>query len=92
MRHGSDRPRRTIHGVFADDPIATTDQAWDIAVRDGIQPTIDPGSGNWNYRVPFPNAGLQGGQVGDAAGNPVLDKVLISTEPNCNTVTTAFPE
>ncbi len=92
LRHGADRPLRDIHGVFADDPIGTTNAAWDIAVQDGIAPVLNPDNGNWNYIVPFLEAGLQGGQVGNAAGNPILNEVLISTKPGCNSVVTAFPQ
>jgi len=91
MRHGNDIPGRLIHGVFADDPIATTNQAWEIAIQEGIEPIIG-GNGNLNYLVPFPETGLQGGQIGGAAGNPILDTIRIVTEPGCNNVVTAFPE
>ncbi len=93
MKHGDDIPTRPgPHGVFADDPIATTNAAWDTAVQQGIQPTVQP-NGNWSYDVPSPEAGLGGGVPGNAAGNPVLNKVQVVTQPNTNnTVVTSFPK
>ena len=87
MQHGFDNPAKAFHGVFADDPIAATEMAWEIAVQDGIQPIIGSG-GNWNYIVPWLEAGLQGGNKGSGG---ILNSILISTEPGCNKVVTAFP-
>ena len=87
MQHAFDNPAKSLQGVFADDPIATTEAAWEIAVQDGILPTIGPG-GNWNYIVPWAEAGLQGGRNGSGE---ILNRILISTEPGCNKVVTAFP-
>jgi hypothetical protein len=92
MRHGDDMPTRNVaHGVFADDPIATTNSAWDIAVRDGIKPELDPRSGNWNYTIPYPEAGLNGGIPGTRDGNPILNSIRIAVLPGTNKVVTAFP-
>jgi RHS repeat-associated protein len=92
MRLGNDMPSRTSpHGVFADDPIATTNAAWNKAVNDGISPTVNPKNGNLVYDVPYPNAGLGGGRVGNAAGNPILNNVRIVTTPSGNQVVTAHP-
>lgn len=91
MGHGADNPLKPIQGVFADDPIATTEQAWNQAVQDGIQPTVG-NNGNLNYSIPYPEAGLQGGQVGTAAGNPILNAIRIVTEPVGNLLVTSFPE
>ena len=91
MGHDSDIPTKAIHGVFADDPIATTNQAWDRAVQQGIRPTLDIKTGNWRYDIPYPEAGLGGGVAGNSAGNPVLNFVRIVTLPNSNIVVTAFP-
>jgi len=92
MRHANDIPTRKImHGVFADNPIDMVNQAWAIAGAAGLTPTVG-GNGNWNYSVPFPEAGLGGGMPGAAAGNPVLDTIHIVTKPGCNDIVTAFPE
>nr|WP_279613162.1 RHS repeat-associated core domain-containing protein [Burkholderia ubonensis] len=62
MRHGEDIPDRKVpHGVFADDPIATTNAAWDKAVHQRISPTVGP-NGNLAYDIPYSEAGLQGGR------------------------------
>lgn len=86
MQHGFDNLGKPIQGVFADDPISTVEQAWQNA--NGISPTVG-GNGNWNYSIPYPEAGLQGGYNGTA---DILNKVRIVTEPGCNKVVTAFPE
>ena len=92
-RHGADDPSRQVpHGVFADEPIKATEDAWGVAKRDGIQPyTETPGNGNWIYDVPYPDAGIQGGAPGAAAGNPILNMIRIVVKPNSNQVVTAFP-
>ncbi|WP_414142611.1 RHS repeat-associated core domain-containing protein [Burkholderia cepacia] len=85
-------PGRTVpRGVFVDDPIVTKNKAWDIAVKDGMAPTVGP-NGNWIYDVPYPEAGLQGGIPGNAAGNPILNSVRMVTNPGENQVITSFPK
>jgi hypothetical protein len=91
LRHGLDMPNRIIHGVFADNPIDMVNQAWGLAGATGITPTVGP-NGNWNYVVPYPEAGLQGGLTGAANDNPIRNSIRIVTEPGCNNVVTAFPE
>lgn len=90
MRHGEGIPDRKVsHGVFADDPIATTNAVWDKAVHQKISPTVGP-NGNLAYDIPYLEAGLQG--AGAVAGNPVLDSVRIVTRPSgTNKVVTSFP-
>ena len=88
--HGIDDPSKYAHGVFADDPITSTNQAWDTAVQNAIEPTVGS-NGNWNYDIPYPDAGLAGGISGSAAGNPILNMIRIVTLPFSNTVVTAFP-
>ncbi|WP_326489761.1 RHS repeat-associated core domain-containing protein [Paraburkholderia sp. ZP32-5] len=90
MQHGNDNSVKPSHGVFADDPIATTNAAWDKAVQTGIAPTVG-GNRNWNYDIPYPEAGLGGGISGNAAGNPILNSVRIVTTPGTNQVVTSFP-
>lgn len=88
--HGNDIPTKPHHGVFADDPIVTTNAAWQKAVDTGIVPTAQ-WSGNLAYDVPWPEAGLKGGVSGNAAGNPILNTVRIVTRPGGTEVVTAFP-
>lgn len=84
--------RKVSHGVFADDPIATTNAAWDKAVHQKISPTVGP-NGNLVYDIPYSEAGLQGGIPGAVAGNPILDSVRIVTSPGgTNKVVTSFPK
>jgi hypothetical protein len=87
-QHAFDDLNKPFQGVFADDPISTVEQAWQIAIDNGISPTVG-GNGNWNYVIPYPESGLQGGYKGAA---DILNKVRIVTEPGCNKVVTAFPE
>jgi RHS repeat-associated protein len=93
MRHDIDVPGRPgAHGVFSETSLDQVEKAWDVAKAQGIKPyTIPGGNGNWIYDIPYPNAGLQGGQVGAAAGNPILNNVRIVVAPNTNQVVTAFP-
>ena len=91
MQHGADIPEKPSHGVFANDPVATTNAAWDKAVKDGITPTVG-GNGNWNYDAPYSEAGMGGGVSGKLAGNPILDSVKIVTTPWTNKVVTSFPK
>ena len=91
MQHGSDIPVKPSQDVFADDPIATNNAAWDKAVKAGVTPTVG-GIGNWNYDVHYPEAGLGGGVSGNAAGNPILNSVKIVTTPGTNQVVTSFPK
>ncbi|OOL36198.1 RHS repeat-associated core domain-containing protein [Pseudomonas sp. FSL W5-0299] len=92
-RHGADDPTRPVpHGVFTEEPIKATENAWAIAKRDGITPYVEqPGNGNWIYDVPYPNAGFKGGLPGAADGHPVLNSIRIVVKPNTNNVVTAFP-
>nr|WP_080497718.1 RHS repeat-associated core domain-containing protein [Burkholderia ubonensis] len=93
MRHGEDMPDRKVpHGVFADDPIATTNAAWDKAVHQKISPTVGP-NGNLVYDIPYSEAGLLGGIPGAVAGNPILDSVrIVTSSGGTNKVVTSFPK
>ncbi|MGU7844155.1 RHS repeat-associated core domain-containing protein, partial [Burkholderia sp. AW33-5] len=59
MRHGEDMPNRQVpRGVFTDDPIATTNAAWDKAVQQrGF--SNRGANGNLVYDIPYPEVGLQ---------------------------------
>ncbi|WP_232005293.1 RHS repeat-associated core domain-containing protein [Neisseria animaloris] len=88
-RHGQDDPGRCgPHGVFADDPIEQTEAAWEKAKRDNITPTQQ---GNRSvYTVPFPEAGLQGGDPSHPNHCGILNNIRIVVE-NGNKVIAAFP-
>lgn len=90
LRHGVDDLSRKIHGVFNENPIAVTDDAWIIVQRDGIAPVVQGSGGNTRlvYHVPMSRAGWQGGSLGSGAR---LDQVRIVTTPD-GRVVTAFPE
>jgi RHS repeat-associated protein len=90
MLHDADNLAKPVHGVFSGTSLDQVEEAWNIAKQQGIQPYAG-NNGNWNYDIPFPDAGLRGGQAGAAAGNPILDSIKIVTLPNSNQVVTAFP-
>ena len=90
MRHDADMPNRNVHSVFGDTSLDQVEGAWNTAKEQGIRPTLNS-YGNWEYNISSPNAGLQGGRVGAAAGNPILNNIKVVTLPNSNAVVTAFP-
>jgi hypothetical protein len=87
--HGADDPLKVVHGVFADDPISMTNQAWqEVLAGNAAQDLGDPALAYW---VDSAEAGLQGGQVGNAAGNPILNRIRIVLNPNNCEVISAYP-
>ena len=84
--HGVDDPSKSVHGVFNSNPIHVTQQAWEIARRNGIQPVVD--GNRWVYDIPFPNAGWEGGRNGTGGR---LNTVRIVTEAGSRTIVTSFP-
>lgn len=91
-KHANDIPNRVKpHGVFVDDPVVTTNKAWEKVIKEGIIPSVNSKNQNLIYDVPFPEAGLQGGLPGAAVGNPILNTVRIITTPVGNQVVTAHP-
>ncbi|WP_198373913.1 hypothetical protein [Burkholderia ubonensis] len=81
--------RKSRTAFFADDPIATTNAAWDKAVHQKISPAVGP-NGNLVYDIPYSEAGLQGGGDSRAAGNPILDSVRIVTATAVQNLAIAF--
>ena len=89
-RHGIDDPSRsTAHGVFNGDPINLTADAWKRAKELGIEPQIQ--GNRLVYDIPYPNAGIQGGNPGLPGHGQTLNTIRIVTEAGSNRVITAFP-
>ncbi|MDQ3650101.1 MAG: DUF6531 domain-containing protein [Acidobacteriota bacterium] len=88
-RHEVDNPSRTVpHGVFMEDGVPATHEAWQRAHDLGISP--DPTTGV--LTVPMGrDIGLMGGQPGAAANHPILTNVTIFLVPGTNQLVTAFP-
>ncbi|WP_124586084.1 hypothetical protein [Burkholderia contaminans] len=59
MQHGTDILGKTTHGFFVDDPIVAENAEWGKAVKDEITPSVG-GNGDWNYYVPYSDAGVGG--------------------------------
>ncbi|QSQ14916.1 RHS repeat-associated core domain-containing protein [Myxococcus landrumensis] len=87
--HNVDNPTRTVpHGVFADDGVAVTNEAWARAHALGLTPDS---TGMLN--VPMGrDVGLLGGQPGAAANHPLLTSVTIIVVPGTNKLITAYPD
>lgn len=66
-----------------------TEDAWKHAKNTGIKPEIQ---GNRHvYDVPYPNAGIQGGNPNLPGNGQTLNKIRIVTDSSSNGVITAFP-
>ena len=90
-RHNNDIPDRDgPHGVFADDAVETVDKAWEKAIEMELEGVVQP-NGNIRYEVPYPDAGLQGGNPDLPGHGDVLDTVTIVVKPPNNDIITAFP-
>ncbi len=76
MKHATPNPNKVNHTVFTSDPIATTNQAWQM--RGNVEPIID--GGTFVYKIPFANAGVGG-----------LNGVKIVTFSSTNILITAYP-
>ncbi len=86
--HGIDNLAKPLQGIFSNDPVLTTEQAWSQAQLQGIQPQIQ-GNGNSLYQVPMGGpVGWQGGFNGSGAP---LTNVNIFVNP-ANQVVTSFPK
>jgi len=78
------------HGVFIDDAVTTTNEAWSIVQRTGIQPVS---SGGVNvFTVPMGrNVGFAGGaNANQLAGVPHTSVQLI-VKPGTTQIITAYP-
>lgn len=90
MRHGIDDPNRnTPHGVFNNDAISQTEDAWRRASDLKIEPAVQ--GNRWVYDIPSPEAGWQGGNSSLPGHGSSLNAIRIVTEKNSSKVITAFP-
>jgi RHS repeat-associated protein len=84
--HNVDNPAKPQHGVFLEDGVAVTDEAWAKAGRDGLSPDAQG-----KLVVPMGRqVGWAGGSEGAAAAVP-LDNVTIHVKPGTNEIITAYP-
>jgi RHS repeat-associated protein len=74
------------HGVFSNDSITMTNNAWNNG-NHGVTP-IRQANGNDKYVIPFPGAGTEGGYSGSGG---TLNSITIITEAGTNNVITSFP-
>lgn len=77
------------HGVFADDALETTDEAWAIA-QSGKAVTFTSGVRTRYYVNMNRDVGFVGGRPGAGAGNPLVRYVLLIVE-NGNEVVSSYP-
>ena len=88
--HNLDNLAKAAHGVFFDDGIRVTEEAWKIAVSKGIK-GVHKG-GVVEYTIPM---GRQVGYLGGVAGSRAavqLNSVKIIVRAGSNKVITAFPD
>ncbi|MMZ63109.1 hypothetical protein D1872_253460 [compost metagenome] len=75
---------KDLHGVFIDDPVSVLNQAWNNKASGTV--TV---SGNVDiWRIPYPEAGLQGGSNGYGT---VLNSVEIIVQRSTNKIITGYP-
>ena len=90
QNHGKDQINRLNHGVFDNDPVFTTEQAWAKARIDGVVGRSS-GGGNIIYDV---NMGSPVGWAGGAkeSGAPLTwVRIIIDRSSGRNMIVTAFP-
>ena len=85
--HEHDKPNKSDHGVFMEDGVAATHEAWQKGHEQGIAI-----QSNGFFEVPMGrDVGLAGGQSGLAANHPLLNGVRIILQPGTNKLITAYP-
>jgi RHS repeat-associated protein len=85
--HEHDKPNKPDHGVFMEDGVAATHEAWQKGHEQGIAI-----QSNGFFEVPMGrDVGLAGGQSGLAANHPLLNGVRIILQPGTNKLITAYP-
>jgi len=90
-RHGVDDPSRNVpHGVFSENPINQTADAWQRAKDLKIEPTVQ--GDRLVYEIPSPNAGIQGGNPSLPGHGQTLDTIVIVVEAGNNKIITSFPQ
>nr|WP_094229256.1 RHS repeat-associated core domain-containing protein [Methanolobus psychrotolerans] len=84
MLHSKDNLNKDFHGVFSDDPVKVTNEAW--GNRGSITPVRE---GNVDkYYIPYPNAGFEGGRMGT---HETLNYVQIVTKADTNQIISSYP-
>ena len=76
MKHAVPNPNKATHTIFSGDPIAMTNQAWNM--RGGVIPIAE--GNNFVYNIPFINAGIAGENT-----------IRIITMANTNILVSAYP-
>lgn len=85
--HNVDSPAKARHGVFFDDGVKVTDEAWERAQQLGLTPDK-----TGKVTVPMQRqVGVAGGVEGSAAYVP-LNSVTIQVVPGTNKIITAYPD
>lgn len=88
QKHGVNNTNKPLHGVFDNDPVLTTQEAWYRTQLDGVKPILDNGVDV--YIVPMGRRiGWQGGANGTGAP---LTSVKIVTQPGTTRIITAHPQ
>ena len=96
MRHAKNEPNRSgSHGVFAvskqDEVLALIDEAWALAKRRGIKPSVEGNS--VAYTIPLGRTvGYLGGREGTRLRKPALNSVFLVLRRGTTNVITAFPK
>lgn len=86
--HGANDLSKPIQGVFDNDPVLTTQQAWQQVQLQGIRPVLENGLDT--YTVPMGGrVGWQGGANGSGAA---LTNVKIFVKPGTTKIITAYPQ
>lgn len=81
---------KAAHGVFIDDAVTTTGEAWSIVQKTGIQPVSNGGLSV--YTVPMGrNVGFAGGANANALAGVEHTSVQIFVKPGTTQIVTAYP-
>jgi hypothetical protein len=81
---------KASHGVFIDDAVTTTNEAWTIVQRTGAQPVSSGGVSV--YTVPMGrNVGFAGGANANQLAGVPHTSVQIIVKPGTNQIITAYP-
>lgn len=84
--HNVNNPNKAAHGVFFDDGVTVTNEAWAKAQKIGLQP-----NSTGKLTVPMDRqVGWMGGKAGEAA--VPMNSVTIIVKPGTNQVITAYPD
>ena len=85
--NGYDNPNKPAHGMFFDDGVTVTNEAWARAQKMGLKPDA-----SGKLTVPMDRqVGWLGGKAGAEASVP-LNSVTIIVKPGTNQIITAYPD